>query len=181
MYKDNLVDFMIKSDKKSKRKKPVRSAKQEKVLKNLLKIVEQFMTGKSFIPLTAHELMQRLALPPQHEPLLLQVLEQLIAANLIESIHERYAWKKLRSDLAKGIIKVHPRGFGFVHPHSVERTTDFSEDIFIPKHLTKNAVDGDEVEILINPESFSSEKGPEGRVIAILARTHSYGRHHSFR
>ena len=68
---------------------------------------------------------------------------------------------------------MHPRGFGFVQP---DNPTLHPQDIFIPKHLTKYAVDGDGVEVLINQEGFS-DKGPEGKVLAILsrARTHMAG------
>jgi ribonuclease R len=49
-------------------------------------------------------------------------------------------------------------------------------DIFIPKHLTQNAIDGDLVEVALS-EGPVSEKGPEGRIVAIItrARTHLAG------
>jgi ribonuclease R len=65
-----------------------------------------------------------------------------------------------------GTIRVHPKGFGFVEPdHRVEHP----QDIFIPKHLTDGAIDGDRVEVEINLTAIS-EKGPEGKVIAVLER-----------
>ena len=70
---------MVKSSKKSKNKEPlVRNAKEERLFSNLLKITEQFMGGKSFQPLSKEELMQRLSLPPQHEEIFQQVLDQLL-------------------------------------------------------------------------------------------------------
>lgn len=125
------------------------------------------------MPLTLHELMQRLSLPPQHEEVFQEVLHQLVHSNLIEFIQSRYAWKRSRTDLMTGTMKMHPRGFGFVQP---DNPTLYTQDIFIPKHLTKNAVDGDVVEVLINQEVIS-DKGPEGKVLAILtrARTHMAG------
>lgn len=165
---------MAKNSKKSKKKEiPVRLSKEEKLFNNLLKITEQFMSGKSFSPLTKTELMQRLALPSQHEEIFQRVLQQLISSNLIEFIEGRYAWKSSRSDIITGTMKMHPRGFGFVHP---ENPSFYTQDIFIPKHLTKNAVDGDIVEVLINSDAIS-DKGPEGKVITILsrARTHMAG------
>lgn len=168
------TDCMTKSSKKSKKKEPVvRNTKEEKLFNNLLRITEQFMGGKSFIPLTKDELMVRLSLPPQHLEIFEQILQQLIQSNLIECVQNRYAWKRSRSDIITGTIKMHPRGFGFVQSHT---PLLHPEDIFIPKHLTKNAVDGDVVEVLINQDSFS-DKGPEGKVFAILsrARTHMAG------
>lgn len=75
--------------------------------------------------------------------------------------------------LITGILRVHPRGFGFLQPHD---PVAHPQDIFIPKHLTQNAVDGDTVEVQISPDNYS-EKGPEGRVTAIIARnrTHAAG------
>ncbi len=165
---------MAKTSKKSKKKETiVRNAKEERLFNNLLKITEQFMGGKSFMPLTKEELMQRLSLPPQHEEIFQQVLDQLIGLNLIELVQGRYTWKRSRTDIMTGTMSMHPRGFGFVQP---DNPTLYPQDVFIPKHLTKNAVDGDIVEVLINQESIS-DKGPEGKVLAILsrARTHMAG------
>lgn len=165
---------MVKSSKKSKKSEvPVRSGKEERLFNNLLRITEQFMGGKSFMPLSKDELMQRLSLPPQHEDIFQDVLDQLVSQNLIEFVQERYIWKPSRADVMTGTIKMHARGFGFVLP---DNPALYPQDVFIPKHLTKNAVEGDVVEVAINQESFS-DKGPEGKVIAILsrARTHMAG------
>lgn len=165
---------MTKRSKKSKKAEPpLRNSKEEKLFKNLLRITEQFIGGKSFEPLTQEELMQRLSLPEKHNEIFAQILRQLINQNLIELIEDRYAWKKSSSDIVTGIVKMHARGFGFVQ---LDQPSEFNQDVFIPKHFTKNAVDGDHVEILINHEAMS-DKGPEGKVIAILSRgrTHIAG------
>lgn len=154
--------------KKSKKKKR-RAPHDERLFHNLLKATEQFMTGKHYRPVTREELLERLSLPVQHEPLLQQVLDQLIALNLIQEFERRYAWKQSAEDIVRGVIRMHPRGFGFVQP---QHATRYIQDIFVPKHLTKNAVDGDEVEVLVNPEV--SEKGPEGRIVTILKRARSH-------
>lgn len=162
---------MTKSTKKSKKKgPPPRNAKEEKLFNNLLRITEQFMGGKSFKPLTYNELMQRLSLPEQHEEIFHEVLHQLVHSNLIEYREERYSWKTSRMDIITGTIKMHPRGFGFVQ---IENSPIYDQDIFIPKHLTKNAVDGDVVEVIVNQDSIS-DKGPEGKVIAILSRSRTH-------
>jgi len=159
---------MSKSNKKSK-KKEISVPKDEKLFLNLLKITEQFISGKSFLPLTEEELMQRLSLPSQHQPVLKRVLEQLVEQKLIEKIDERFAGVKARQALLSGTVRMHVRGFGFVQ---LNDTSTYTDDIFIPKHLTKNAIDGDSVEVIVNPEI--SEKGPEGKIVSILerARTH---------
>jgi len=162
---------MVKSSKKSKKNEtPLRNAKEEKLFKNLLRITEQFMSGKSFLPLTQLELMERLTLPEQHLSIFEAVLQELVNSNSIECMQGRYAWKPSNQDIVRGTIKMHPRGFGFLQAENPSR---FPQDIFIPKHLTKNAVDGDVVEVLINQEAIS-EKGPEGKVIAILSRSRTH-------
>lgn len=164
-------------DKKEKKRKkvtpPARSGKEERLFQNLLKITEQFMGGKGFTPLTKDELMKRLALPPQHTTIFDEVLQTLIERNCIENKNERYSWKSSSIGMITGTIRMHHRGFGFVQPHE---TSQYSQDIFIPKHLTKNAVDGDTVEVLVNTEVVS-DKGPEGKITAILnrGRTHIAG------
>ncbi|NDD58903.1 MAG: VacB/RNase II family 3'-5' exoribonuclease [Chlamydiae bacterium] len=72
--------------------------------------------------------------------------------------------------LATGTLRMHPRGFGFVIP---DPTSLLKQDVFIPKHLTDNAVDGDIVEIAVYPSS-KPDKGPEGKVINIVKRTRSH-------
>ncbi len=75
--------------------------------------------------------------------------------------------KKIKH-LLKGILKVHPRGFAFLQP---ENPIDYPQDIFIPKHATAHAVDGDTVEVELLAHSA---KGPEGAVVAILKRSRSH-------
>jgi ribonuclease R len=66
---------------------------------------------------------------------------------------------------AVGIINVHPKGFGFVRREE-------GPDVFIPKPHIQDAVDGDTVEIEVNP--VVSAKGPEGEVVAILKRSRTH-------
>jgi ribonuclease R len=70
------------------------------------------------------------------------------------------------SDLMQGIISVHAKGFGFV------KGEKGSPDVFIPKQFTMDAVDGDLVEVEVNP--IVSAKGPEGVVVAILKRSRTH-------
>lgn len=64
---------------------------------------------------------------------------------------------------------MHARGFGFVIP---DKNSGYGEDIFIPKTKTGLAVDGDKVEVEVN--SIVSNKGPEGKVLAILERSRTH-------
>lgn len=61
----------------------------------------------------------------------------------------------------RSTISMHPRGFGFASGGPD------GEDVFIPKNLTQNALDGDIVEVIVKDESA---KGFEGEVISIIER-----------
>lgn len=76
-----------------------------------------------------------------------------------------------------GTLRMHPRGFGFVQP---DHPSEHPKEIFIPKHLSDNAVDGDTVEVEINPDS-NWDKGPDGKVVSIVkrGRTHLGGTVHN--
>lgn len=148
--------------------------KVEKRFLNLYKTVLQFIQGKSFQSLTLGELSERLHLQDQHTEVLSSVLSTLIEEGFVEVVRGRFASKKVAeaANIITGILRLHPRGFGFVKP---ENATLATQDIFIPKHLTNNAVDGDTVEVLVS--DVVSEKGPEGKVVNIAsrARTHLAG------
>lgn len=116
------------------------------------------------------DLKERLGLPLQHNEVFHEVLQCLIKEGAIELKQGIYRLKKNPAEVATGVIRVHPRGFGFLQPHD---PATYPVDIFIPKHLTHNAVDGDVVEVLINADSVS-EKGPEGKVITILERSRTH-------
>lgn len=164
---------MPKEPKKSKRNESeiaAPSGHSSKLFNNLLKTVQQFIQGKSFTPLTQAELMIKLHLPEQHQAIFTEVLKSLVKQGLVEVNRGRYSCKKSSNDLVVGVLRLHPRGFGFVKP---EDSTIETQDIFIPKHLTHNAVDGDVVEVLVNNESIS-DKGPEGRIVTIISRSRTH-------
>ena len=155
---------MTKKDLKEK------SAPQLKLLNNLLRVTRQFIQGRSFAPLSREDLMKRLNLPEQHADIFQQVLDRLVKEKVIFSSRGQYACQRTSKDIMEGTMRLHPRGFGFVKPSD---QTLYMQDIFIPKHLTQNAVDGDTVEVLVNNETLS-EKGPEGRVLTIIERARSH-------
>jgi ribonuclease R len=149
------------------------SKKQEKLLENLTKTILQYMEGKRYEPVTPSELFKRLHLPPTLHADCKKILQTLIQEGKIDVQKKKLILKKAFADVITGVLKMHPRGFGFVIPDDPSAS---SEDVFIPKHLTDNAVDGDHVEVSINPNS-NWEKGPDGRIVSILkrGRTHLAG------
>lgn len=152
---------------------PMRSAKEERLFQNLLKTTTQFMQGRGFNPLTESELRDKLSFPEQHTEIFKEVLNYLVKQGFTEVVSNRYRVKKTHANIATGTLRVHPRGFGFLQ---ADDPIQFPQDIFVPKHMIEDAVDGDKVEVQINTDVIS-EKGPEGRVVAILSRgrTHLAG------
>jgi ribonuclease R len=148
--------------KHSKSKGP---SKQDKVAKNLTKSLLQYTQGKRFKPATYKELLQQLDIAELHEDLFKEILGELVAQKKLSLLGDKYALPRTES-LLTGTISVHPKGFGFV------KTEGDGPDIFIPRHLTQDAVDGDTVEVEVNP--VVSAKGPEGSVIAILKRSRTH-------
>lgn len=152
------------------KKQPVITAEYSpKLLQNFRRIIEQLVHGKSYNPLSLREIMEKLHLPEQHLDPLNAALESHVDDGLLSIAKGRYTLKKLTAQAITGVIRVHMRGFGFVKP---DDPSTYDEDIFVPKHLTMNAVDGDHVEVQVNAEV--SEKGPEGKVTAILSRNRTH-------
>ncbi|KAF3361450.1 Ribonuclease R [Chlamydiales bacterium STE3] len=164
---------MAKNKKSKEKPTDETKIKNTKLFLNYLKVVEQFITGKNYSPMSSLDLREKLSILPVHHEILEIVLAELIKKKVIKLSGDRYIACVNVSEIVSGIIRMHVRGFGFVQP---DDPISYPQDIFIPKHLTKNAVDGDQVEVIINPHSFS-EKGPEGKVIAITSRgrTHLAG------
>ena len=77
---------------------------------------------------------------------------------------------KKKEEMLTGILRMHAKGFGFVIP---DHPSQCPQDLFIPKHLTDNAVDGDHVEAALNLEA-TSDKGPEGRIVSVLKRARKH-------
>lgn len=156
-----------------KKKTKRRSPNQEKVSYNLSLVVKQFINGRGYEPLSASELEQRLSIPHVHQELFQKVLAELATRGEILCKEGRYSSADAGHTVVTGTLKVHPRGFGFLQP---ENPTPAIPEVFIPKHLTRNAVDGDTVEVLVDMENVSP-KGPEGRVLSIVkrGRTHLAG------
>lgn len=151
----------------------IKKNKENRLFQNLLGVAEQFVQGKNSSPMTRNELMSKLRLPQEHKVIFKKVLDDLSKRGLLKFSKGKYIPTNKTVDVVKGTIKLHFRGFGFV---KLEDPKLYEQDIFIPKHLTQNAVDGDLVEVEINPLAIS-EKGPEGKIINILqrGRTHLAG------
>lgn len=81
----------------------------------------------------------------------------------------RKAKTPLHQVVVSGTIKITPQGYGFVKPDPGEEP---QADIFIPPKYTMSAMSGDTVEVEFLPElpDYASDKGPAGKVVAIVRR-----------
>lgn len=157
---------MTKKKKNSARPTPI----TPKIEQNLSKVILQFMNGKRYNPMTQQELIQRLNIPESLHPECKKTLTQLIEDEHILVIKKKLCLPGPQEETMTGILRMHPKGFGFVVP---DHPGQHPQDIFIPKHLTDNAVDSDHVEVQINTEA-QSDKGPEGKIIAVLSRARKH-------
>lgn len=146
------------------------SPKQQRIAANLKKTILQFMNGRRYRPMGEEELLDRLQITPQMAPLFQSIIKDLLSQGEIEIQKKKLSLKKSKDEVITGTLRVHHKGFGFLIP---DNASSFSQDVFIPKHLTDNAVDGDRVEVILNPENFG-EKGPEGKVLSVLQRAHKH-------
>lgn len=143
------------------------SKKKEKRKENYSNVLLELLESKSYRPLKFQELISKLAIIPDHFEEFSAILEDLVQKKKIAIKDERYS-SIVKPDVptVKGTIRINPRGFGFVE---LEEPGD--QDVFIPRHLTQNAMDGDTVEIVVS--SVVTEKGPEGKVVSITTRNRS--------
>lgn len=145
----------------NKRKK---GAKKPKIASNFSKTVSQYIRGKRYSPSTLSELTRQLDIADVHKRLFKEVLDDLVEKGELALNREKYTLPSSAS-LITGTISVHPKGFGFVRCQE-------GPDVFIPKHSMMDAVDGDTVEVEVNP--VVSAKGPEGVIVAILKRSRTH-------
>jgi ribonuclease R len=147
-----------------------KSTKQEKTTANLKKTILQFMKGRRYRPMGEKELQARLQITAQLAPIFQKIVKELLHEGAIELHKKKLAMPQSKEEIITGILRVHHKGFGFLIPDNPSMS---SQDVFIPKHLTDNAVDGDHVEVVLNSE-VQSEKGPEGKVLGVLKRAHKH-------
>jgi len=137
---------------------------KSKVTSNLSKTLTQYIQGKRYKPSTFIELISQLDIAEAHTPLVKDILDDLLKKGTLTFQEGKYTVPST-AELFIGTISVHPKGFGFVRNPG-------GSDIFIPKHSMMGAIDGDTVEIEINP--VVSSKGAEGVVVSLLKRSRTH-------
>ncbi len=128
-------------------------------------VLLEYIHGKKYEPLGEKGIFKKLSIDPKFHLICHQILKDLIDEGVIELRNKKIVLKGPPQELIAGVIHVHAKGFGFVTP---DHPAQCPQDIFIPKHLMDNAIDGDRVEVEMS--SIQSPKGPEGKVISVLER-----------
>ncbi len=141
-------------------------------------VILEYIQGKKYEPVGEKSLFSKLKINSKFQGLCRQILKDLMHEGVLLYKRKQFHLNKPLKEVLTGVIRVHSKGFGFV---VLDPPTAYSQDIFIPKHLTENAVDGDRVEVEVDPAS-NTGKGPEGKIIGILerARTHIGATLHHF-
>lgn len=125
-------------------------------------IVEALVQEKFYTPMKEKEMAHFLGVPKAEKSAFSEILSELVAEGRIGiSVHGKYGRKENFTQV--GIFHRNPRGFGFVSLEGRER------DVFIPEKDTGNAMNEDEVHVLIVRES-RKDASAEGKITRILKR-----------
>ncbi|MBO3076383.1 ribonuclease R [Mammaliicoccus vitulinus] len=134
---------------------------------NLREEVEQIINEKEYSPMTVSEFQDVMGLNNADSfKELIKVLVDLEQTGQLERTKtDRYKKTRDKSNLVKGTLSQHKKGFAFLRP-----VDDTIEDIFIPPNQINKAMDGDEVLVEVVPSRGDHKGKIEGRVKAITTR-----------
>ncbi len=125
----------------------------------------EFLKSNPQKPVSERQIARHFGLHSGDYKFLRQILKKLIKnADILLGKDGRYAYRD-EARVIKGVLKLHPSGFGFVIPEERHRA-----DVFIPENGIQYALTGDTVLV----ESKRNPDGRfEGRIVQILERVHS--------
>ncbi len=143
--------------------------KAYKIEKTLEKALLKFFESPAYKPMSLLDICKNLEIAKELESICHEVLQSLIRKEKIHLKESKYAINTKEEITFIGIFHKHHRGFGFVQPEDLTLCPD---DVFIPKHLTHNAIDGDTVRFVILNKG-ATQKGPDGKITKIISRAHN--------
>jgi len=138
------------------------------------------LAHRSYLPTYAHEIAHQLRVADEDEAAFDEAIRQLAAEEMLEIGNDDRVRLPRMGDEIEGVLKVTPRGFGFVKTERAYR----EGDLFVPQGETKDAVSGDRVRVRVvrrgdrwNRGFGSTPAGARddifGRVLEVLARGQS--------
>lgn len=122
-------------------------------------LILALMNEKEYVPMKIKELAILMDVPKENREELKQVLDALLAEGKI-SVSKKGKYAKAECFAHTGVFSAHPRGFGFVTIEGREG------DIFVSPDKTKDAMDGDTVQVVIEEETRNRKA--EAVVVKIL-------------
>lgn len=129
------------------------NSKKEMILK--------FVSSKEYKPMSAKEMGAVLQVPAKDKKIFREVLNELLGDGRLH-MDLKGKIKPLSDNILTGKFMATQKGFGFV------RAEGEAEDIYIPLHHTKGALDGDTVQVVLNRNPGGRRR--EGEVVNILER-----------
>ncbi|MFZ9881288.1 MAG: hypothetical protein ACO3QC_07800, partial [Phycisphaerales bacterium] len=138
------------------------------------------LAHRSYLPTYAHEIARQLRVADEDDAAFDEAIRQLAAEERLEIGNDDRVRLPRMGDEIEGVLKVTPRGFGFVKADRAYR----EGDLFVPQGETKDAVSGDRVRVRVvrrgdrwNRGFGSTPAGARddifGRVLEVLARGQS--------
>ena len=133
-------------------------------MKNRKEVLLHLMSDPMYRPMRLREIAVFLNVPKSGRKDLEEVLNALVAEGKIR-VSGRGKYGKEKKQEYAGLFMGNEKGFGFVRPE------DSDTDIFIGKDCLHGALDGDMVQVSVEPGS--SGRRAEGRILRILKRANT--------
>lgn len=124
-------------------------------------LIMEFMASKTYKPMSVKEMSIVLMVPSKQKKDLRKVIEELSEEGKIQ-INSKGKVMFMPDNIKIGKYMGTQKGFGFV------RIEGEDNDIYIPEHKSKNAVDGDTVKVTIDDNTHGKKR--EGTITAIIKR-----------
>ena len=124
-------------------------------------MIYKFVSSKEYKPMSAKEMGAVLQVPAKDKKVFREVLSELLGDGRLH-MDLKGKIKPLADNILTGKFMATQKGFGFV------RAEGEAEDIYIPMHYTKGALDGDTVQVVLNRNSMGRRR--EGEIVNILER-----------
>jgi ribonuclease R len=120
-----------------------------------------FVEGDGYEPVSQRHLFHAMHIPADDRPAARRAIRMLITEGRLLKLNQGRLAPPHRPALVQGMLKRHPRGFGFVVAE------DGGEDIFIPPPFIGNRITGDRVEAEVTQEKSDGRR--EGRIVRTVA------------
>ena len=132
--------------------------------------VRALLAARAGKPVRLAELVMMLGLPPSDRRRMKRIMREMVEEGFVlRSRGHSYAAPLPRHETA-GILRVSPRGFGFVVPDDSAITGENAAGVFVPQNAMGQALHGDRVKVRLVKVGGRS---PEGTVIEVLERANA--------